>query len=385
MGTVARIAVVGGGPAGAACAEALARQRATAVTLFEARDGHEKPCGGGVPSAALREFPALLHEALPRRIVRRLVLISPAGRAVRLEAPEGIHVFRRSELDAFLRARAERAGATLVRARVTGVSPGDPTGWRLDAAGVSSTTFDHIVGADGVNGIVRRAIEPSTTDRELTLALFAYLPSSGEAEMILEFLDRGRGYMWVFPRLDHVSAGICALSGTLTRASMEERLEEFISRRIGGDSRARVRGYFIPSILRPPADARARSIALIGDAGGFVDPLTREGIAHAMRSGVLAAESFERDGTIRTPPLPAELAFAHRYQHPFYRTEFTETMTGLAGRSLALRRVLADLVCGEQSYSKLKRRLLWNAIPCGLEAGWRLATSRRVYLGSPAQ
>src|SRR5882724_4363950 len=308
LGVVAKVGIVGGGPAGAACAEALARQPGTEVTLFEAREGHEKPCGGGIPSAALREFPALSDGSLARRVVRRLILISPSGREARLEAPGGIRVFRRSELDAFLRDRAARAGAKIARARVTRVSPADRAGWRVDAEGAPAAAFDHLVGADGVNGIVRRACEPATLDREMTLALFAYLPEGGPDEMVLKFLDRGRGYMWVFPRLDHVSVGICALRGALTRARMEEDLESFIHGRFGAHAPARVRGYFIPSTLRPPVDTRGRSVALIGDAGGFVDPLTREGIAHAMRSGLSAAEGLLRHGTLRTPALPGEMA-----------------------------------------------------------------------------
>jgi flavin-dependent dehydrogenase len=109
--------------------------------------------------------------------------------------------------------------------------------------------------------------------------------------------------------------------------------------------------------------------ALVGDAAGFVDPLTREGIAHAMRSAVAMTAALAARGRLSTPPLPADLAWAHLHGRGFYRRAFLEAMTRLAMRSAAIRGVLADLLDGRQGYRGLKLRLLMKAIACGREAG----------------
>jgi flavin-dependent dehydrogenase len=103
---------------------------------------------------------------------------------------------------------------------------------------------------------------------------------------------------------------------------------------------------------------------LLGDAAGLVDPITREGIYFAIRSGVLAAEAM------RTPDPAAayaarvrdelhdELRRAARFKAGFYRPRFIGSLIDALNRSAAIRDVMVDLVAGRQSYRGLKRRLL---------------------------
>lgn len=113
---------------------------------------------------------------------------------------------------------------------------------------------------------------------------------------------------------------------------------------------------------------------MVGDSAGFVDPITREGIAHAMRSAVRVAAGLV-EGVARTPALDPGLRWAHRHGEGFYRGPFLDGMTRLAAGSPSIRRVLADLLAGDQSYPGLRRRLIWNILPCTREVGLRtLAT-----------
>ncbi len=383
-----RIAVVGGGPAGASCARLLAGA-GFEVTLFEARCEAEKPCGGGVPAGALREFPLLADPSLERRIVQEVILFSPSNRRVRVRVPGGIHVFRRRDLDTFLRDKAESAGAVLRRMKVTGVQR-STAGWELQTPEGSAGPFEYLVGADGVRGIVRRHVaeDPRFEEDDLTLALYGYVAGVPRPEMTLKFFGGFHGYLWVFPRSDHLSVGICARYRETSAGRLEDEAIRFLDAHYPG---ARVepgalRGYLIPASPQPPAARSDGTWALIGDAGGFVDPLTREGISHAMRSAAAVARRIIAGTGARTPAISDDLALAHRYGSGFYQERFLERMTRLASASSTIRKVLADLFAGHQGYRGLKGRLLMSALPCGLEVGvGALAKAAGGYRGSPSQ
>ena len=103
---------------------------------------------------------------------------------------------------------------------------------------------------------------------------------------------------------------------------------------------------------------------LLGDAAGLVDPITREGIYFAIRSGQLAAEAME----LRSPSgayaekiraeLHSELRRAARLKAGFYRPKFTRLLVDALNGSDAIQSVMVDLVAGRQPYAGLKRRLL---------------------------
>jgi flavin-dependent dehydrogenase len=103
---------------------------------------------------------------------------------------------------------------------------------------------------------------------------------------------------------------------------------------------------------------------LLGDAAGLVDPLTREGIYYALRSGAFAADVVlhgrpctsyvER---LRDEVYP-ELSRAADVKARFFASGFADLMVQGFRRSEAIRAVMVDLVAGTQPYATLKRRLV---------------------------
>ena len=366
--------MVGGGPAGSTCARLLARGGAS-VTLFEGNPGQEKPCGGGVPARALREFPELTDPALPRRISTEVVIFGPSDVQARLRLRGGLHLFARRELDAFLRARARIEGAEVVEARVTSARRGAGGAWELSTDRGAAGPYDRLVAADGVNGAIGRQLAGPFPEEQLTLAIYAYVPVVPRDEVVLKFFEGFNGYLWVFPRRDHLSVGICGVSGRVTVSRLKDELHRFIETHYpealaSGD----LKGYFIPASPRPPRHlegALNEGWAMVGDTGGFVDPLTREGIAHAMRSSVSVASRMAGEARLATPPLDPNLRWAHAHGPSFYRGDFLDAMTRLAASAPAISKVMADLLTGDQPYRGLKRRLLLSAIPCGRQVGFR--------------
>jgi len=114
---------------------------------------------------------------------------------------------------------------------------------------------------------------------------------------------------------------------------------------------------------------------LLGDAAGLVDPITREGIYFALRSGMLAAQALAGPSAARTyassiaDEIHAELRRAATLKAGFYRPRFTRLLIDALNRSERIRDVMVDLVAGRQPYRGLKRRLLGT-----LEIGLMLRT-----------
>src|SRR5215470_14578789 len=75
------IAIIGGGPAGATAGEKLARQdilgAGRRVVIFEDRPAWEKPCGGGLPSRAIRRYPFLMEALDEHRCVQEVEIVAP--------------------------------------------------------------------------------------------------------------------------------------------------------------------------------------------------------------------------------------------------------------------------------------------------------------------
>jgi flavin-dependent dehydrogenase len=384
---VRRIAIVGGGPAGAQCARVLA-EGGCAVTLFEPRRRFEKPCGGGVPARGLAEFPFLQDPRLPSRRIRRLAVVSPSGREAGLDLREPLEVFARADLHLLMLDRAVEAGAEVRETRVIRLER--RASWLLETASASGEVreegpFDFLVAADGASGSAHRRLVGTPPAPDLTQGIGCYLAGPPDEEITLKFFAGMHGYLWVFPRPDHASAGICATLGEIPAAALRERMDRFLAGRYGADRVASAARYaaLIPGAPRDPSAARLTGPgwAVAGDAGRAVDPLTSEGIYYAILSGdrlarALVAGRVEDYATSWRREPGREFAWAARHSAGFFRPRFIEHLVALAGRSERVAAVLGDLISGRQPYRTLKRRLVLNAPAIAWQAARRRPSGR---------
>lgn len=357
--------MVGGGPGGALLAHDLARDGAQ-VTLFDASHPREKPCGGGLTAKALAQLPeAPADDPLPARFLDECRFESGAE-SVRVALSKTVAVAARLELDAWLLRRASAKGVVHVAERAV----------LVDAAGLVRTTtgrevrFDLVVGADGATSLVRRTLlRPLPAER---LMMAAGWFARGMSPMLVRFTPGLDGYLWLFPRPDHVGVGICAPLGQKPTREILRRLEDEVARHFPAlvDDEAGKYAHTIPSPSQDPAsilEIAGERFALVGDAAGLADPITGEGIYYALRSARVLAETLRETASPREYPARAledfgrELLLAARLRHRFYAPGFSQRMLRYAARSRAIREVLADLVLGQQGYRGLKRRLLGAA------------------------
>ena len=368
------VAVIGAGPAGSWAAFQLARG-GVRVALVDASHPREKPCGGGVTGRALALVNGALGAELHSISIRSVRFREGADSrtaVIDLDDRDGgsrLVVASRRDFDGGLRRAAGRAGAELVDARATHVSPDGP-GWTIDLAGRESIRAGAIVGADGANSLVRRRLSVPFRRDQLSIGTGFFAHDVTSAEIVLELESSPPGYLWSFPRPDHLAVGVCADASGSAAGPLRARAERWIAdARLAPGARLEAYSWPIPSLS--PADLGAGPVAgrrwlLVGDAAGLVDPITREGIYYALRSSELAAAALQSDGVdpgrayvnaLAADILP-ELRAAANLQAGFFRPRFASLLIRALRESAAVRGVMADLISGTQSYRSLKRRLL---------------------------
>jgi len=393
------VLIVGAGPAGSFAAERLAAGAAR-VALFDGRpEGEPKACGGGVTAKALKAWPHLLGAV--GRTVHELELFSPSGRRLHLELDEPFAIYSRVAFDSYLRDRAQAAGAKVISQKISarGVSR-TKTGWSVRDAGGTHWATKFLVASDGANsGLAKKLAGPlAAADMEVAFGYRAPLPEKATAPTVVAFLPKWVGYAWAFPRLDHISFGIATTQEAFDHKALDDLMWQFmigyyqqrenakakIWARVDGESartietnlRSTAERYAarIPGLADKTWDKRSASgkdWALLGDAAGFADPVTGEGIYYALRSAELFADAFlaglpeEYEARWRQD-FGAELRRASQMRRRFYGNfwgaPFTERMIEFARGHRGIKKVLGDLVAGEQGYVGLKKKLARKAL-----------------------
>jgi flavin-dependent dehydrogenase len=364
------IAIVGGGPAGALAAALLANG-GKEVLLFEEKLAWEKPCGGGLTHKALQRYPFLAAGCAGSKTVEDCELISPSGRRVRLQLQYPVAIFPRLALNGLLLERARRAGVGIFKERVTRIEASGGA-WRLFTP-QHEYRASFVIMAAGARNSFRSQFLSQISPNDLMVTAGYFIPGQTSL-MQLQFLKGIAGYIWIFPRADHVSAGIAGKMGEASARDLRRMLEEWLRNHRGENGfcleGARFYSHILPSFRAQTFDAlRAcgEGWAMIGDSAGLVDPITGEGLYYALRSAELCADALlsgqlERyQGLLETEVL-AELKLAARVSERFYKGEIfggsvLEQMVSLTARSASLRELMSDLFAGKQGYLDLRARL----------------------------
>jgi len=387
--------IVGAGPAGSFAAELLARGGAK-VALFDGRpEGEPKACGGGVTAKALKAWPHLLNAV--GRTIDELDLYSPSSKRLHLVLDEPFAIYSRLAFDCYLRDRARDAGAEVISEKISArkIKRTDKR-WRAKSDSGNEWSGSFLAGAEGANsGIAKLLVGPlPPSDMEVAFGYRAPLPANDVAPTVVAFLPGWVGYAWAFPRPDHISFGIATTQDAFEHQPLDDLLWQFMTgyyQQCEGENvrfwqaetspeRERLQAHLrttaeryaarIPGLAAQTWDKRKAcgdDWALLGDAAGFADPVTGEGIYYALRSAELFADAY-----LRGTPLSYERSWREdfgaelrraaqmrpRFYGNFWGAPFTERMIEFARGHRGVKRVLGDLVAGEQGYVDLKKKLV---------------------------
>lgn len=363
------VVVIGSGPAGAAAAVTARRCGLSVALLDRAAFPRDKLCGGGVTGRAARQLADVfgLGVAPDLFLSSRRVRFAAAGRILgEIDDGPPLHLTMRRDFDARLHALAVAAGAeAYLRIRLADLDPGART---VDLADGRRLGFGVLIGADGVNSAVARHLfgrpfDPAT----IGFALEIEAPPAADERVEIDLAAARWGYGWAFPKHHSLTLGVGGLHRL--NPAMKAHLAAYLQRHGAAQAVPDCKGQFLPA-----GDFRTQpgrgAVLLAGDAAGLVDPLTGEGIAHAILSGRQAAEAAAEALAAGAPagalpryrealaPLHGELRQARTLARLLFGRPSHGAMLHIITARPSMQRRMLALLSGDVDYADIRRGFL---------------------------
>lgn len=274
------VAIIGAGPAGSTCGLLLRKRNIDCVLVDRATFPRDKICGGGLTPRSYK----LLSQLLPQfrydyNSVHRLKLCIEGEQVLDFQMDEEIRIVRRRQFDAQLLEEYQKSGGTFINEALTTIEEKDGQVIVTLKSG-RQIACKYLVGADGANSRVRKYLNPHTSHG--ILCMEQYGPKSAD-NAIVGNLSRfyRQGYYYSFPNENYDVQGFGDYMTT-------PQMFRMVLRQMGCPD-LKALGAYIPQSIDYPL---RRNIILIGDAGGFPNRLTFEGLYYAFLTARHAATAI---------------------------------------------------------------------------------------------
>jgi len=305
------IIVVGAGPAGSTAAKCLSEEGFNVLLLDKDKFPRDKPCGGGIPSRVFKDFPYIVDNQL-------IESYSYCGKLCSSNINDFTEYHRskpivgmvlRKHFDNGLLKLAEKSGVVVkdgIKVVNFNISNGKA---RVILENGECFESQIIIGADGVWSTIAKKSGLAKKRRDIGLCILQEFPM--KSETLDRYYGEERfcyihlrfngvaGYGWVFPKKEHINIGISEYRQTSPNPNVKHNLKQIFFNYIDTLKQNKiiphnlkvdnVTGGAVP--INPLEKTYSDRLLLCGDAGGFINPLSGEGIYYAMKSGKIAAKA----------------------------------------------------------------------------------------------
>ena len=290
------VAIIGSGPSGASTAFYLGKQGISTVIIEKEVLPRYKTCGGGFVNRGRKNMPFEITEVIESEFftVDSYFNNSKIHYQSSKEKPI-ITMIMRNAFDNLIVEKAKEFGVTLLENHtLKSINFIDEKTILETSQGEISANF--VVAADGVLSPTAKMAGWKEDTRKLIPALEYEVEVSKEDFERLSTKARfdidavPYGYAWSFPKKNHLSLGV--LTTKKGKINLKEYYREYLKTLgIKEIIKEEAHGFQIP--IAPRTDGFVKNnVFLIGDAAGFAEPITAEGISNAILSGKYVAEAI---------------------------------------------------------------------------------------------
>ena len=273
------VVIIGAGPAGTVCGYLLKKAGVNCVIVDYATFPREKICGGGLTPKAYE----LLQELMPNlhydyQGVKHFKLMMDGKTLCEVDMAKELRMVRRKDFDNEMLNQFLAVGGELLKDSFSHFEEQKDGKILVALKSGEQLLCDYLVGADGANSQVRKHV---TGQRFCNTLWMEQYVEKGANEFIFEFSnDYKRGYYYSFPNLDWDVVG---MGGAYSSPDeIRSRLSQKSIRETVPVNDVALRGAFIPV---ETIESGKKHVILIGDAGGFANKLTYEGLYYAIATG----------------------------------------------------------------------------------------------------
>ncbi len=248
-----------------------------------------KTCGGAVPQSVLKHLPFDFAPIVSAQVAKVHYNLAGKSQVCIPTADRPVNMFMRDKFDAYL---AHHCGAEVRDGCPVREVTEETQGVRIVTERGEVIHAQYLVGADGAKSMVAQQLELPRARRpggaiEIEATVSPHLLECYTHAALFEFGAVPNGYLWIFPKGEHLSVGIGAMSAT--RVALKDILWREMKRFGLNLDGAVAHAHPIP-VYPGRSHFHTRRCVLVGDAAGLADGLIGEGIRYAIKSGQLAAE-----------------------------------------------------------------------------------------------
>ncbi|PWH81299.1 NAD(P)/FAD-dependent oxidoreductase [Brumimicrobium oceani] len=289
------VAIIGSGPAGASTAYFLSKAGISNVIIEKETLPRYKTCGGGFVFRGRNNLPIDISEVVEKEFHTIDIYLGEKLHFKTHREEPTISMVMRDNFDALITKKAKALGSVLLENNKLNALSFKDDLITLETS-QESISANFVIAADGVLSPTAKMAGWTEDTRKLVPALEYEVEVSEEdfkrlsTEARFDIDAIPFGYAWSFPKKGHLSLGV--MTTKRSKINLKKHYEEY-KKQLGIENviSETQHGFQIP--VAPRTDGFVKNnVFLIGDAAGFADPITAEGISNAIHSGKLAAEAI---------------------------------------------------------------------------------------------